>query len=198
MRTQGESSNKRDLVLFVLFVLILAWTPMMLSNPLPKNTVSARVLENPSALFPEIPGYSKSTMTSVKSTLHNEGAEYRVEYRSNEDNLPVWVFMQRTHTPQSSEPAETIYRSTDWVIKEWSEEQLEEMPTQNLRLEKDNEIRDASLIYFKVIKESPRFFIFQSSDEGGEVLRIAIETPSDEKAKRRIEEVASSLIRHVR
>jgi hypothetical protein len=151
MRTQGESSNKRDLVLFVLFVLILAWTPMMLSNPLPKNTVSARVLENPSALFPEIPGYSKSTMTSVKSTLHNEGAEYRVEYRSNEDNLPVWVFMQRTHTPQSSEPA-----------------------------------------------ESPRFFIFQSSDEGGEVLRIAIETPSDEKAKRRIEEVASSLIRHVR
>jgi hypothetical protein len=176
MRTQGESSNKRDLVLFVLFVLILAWTPMMLSNPLPKNTVSARVLENPSALFPEIPGYSKSTMTSVKSTLHNEGAEYRVEYRSNEDNLPVWVFMQRTHTPQSSEPAETIYRSTDWVIKEWSEEQLEEMPTQNL----------------------PRFFIFQSSDEGGEVLRIAIETPSDEKAKRRIEEVASSLIRHVR
>jgi hypothetical protein len=173
MRTQRKSHSKRDLAWFVLLVLVVAWTPMIISNPLPKNAVSAKVLENPSALFPDIPGYSKSKMITEQPNIPTNGAEYGVEYRSNEDNMPVRVFIQRTKPTKTIEPAE------------------------NLHLEKDDMVKDATLIYFNVIKESPRFFIFQSADEGGEVLRIAIETPSDEKAGKRIEEVASALTHHI-
>jgi len=192
--------RKKEFVIFVVLVLMISWVPMMLSNPLPENALPAELLENPYELFPDISGYSKVNISSSFSKYAPVlEADYVVAYTytSESSYKPVWVLIQKASKPKSFHGPKVCYTAQKWNIEEDNKAFIGNTTAVYFLAEKKGARRAVAYWYFTILEKKLRFFVFYLPKDIKDIVFIRVETPYDEDARSRIDEVGRAMLEQV-
>ncbi len=193
-------SKKKELIIFVILVLVVSWLPMLMFNPIPENTIPAELLENPDALFPDVPGYSKVSISknfSKYAPIFESDYVVAYTYTSESSQRPVWVLIQKASKPKSFHHPTAGYKAQDWEIVEENPDILGETTIEYLLAEKKGVKRAVIYWYFMIIEKKQRFLIYYLPQDLSDIAFVRVETPYDEEASNRLNEVGKVVHEHI-
>jgi hypothetical protein len=191
--------RERELLIFVVLVLLVSWLPMVLMNPTPRPALPAELLERPEELFPEVPGYVKAGVSEqFKNLVPVLESDYIAAYTyiSRSTHRPVWVLIQKADKPESFHGPKPCYVAQDWKIIDEDKETVMGKEVEYLLVEKEGNRREVVYWYFTVFEREQSYFLFYIP-KPKDIVYIRVETPYDEDAMNRVNEVTQRMFTHI-
>jgi hypothetical protein len=187
-----KMDRKREILVFVIAILAVSWMPMVISRPVPENTVPIELLKTPPALFPEIEGYSKRILSRGSGVVGQDifSAE---QYSSN--GKPILVVFQLPSKGSFDYP-ETSYRDQKWQVLQKGTVEVGGKNVQFFMAEKNGQRRAVLYWYYRVQVET-KFLIFHLPRGKQEIIFVRVETTYDETSSDRLAEVSEEVIKHI-
>ncbi|NOZ76413.1 MAG: exosortase-associated EpsI family protein [Euryarchaeota archaeon] len=191
--------RERELLAFVVLLLAASWLPVLLTEPGPGDALPEELLERPEELFPDIPGYTKASVSSkFRNLVPVLESDYiaAYTYTSESTRRPVWVLIQKADKPESFHGPKICYKFQHWTIVREDTKTVRGKDVEYLLVEREGNQREVVYWYFTVFEKEQKYFLFYLP-RPKEIIYIRVETPYDEDAMDRVDEVTRWMFTHI-
>jgi hypothetical protein len=196
---QKKKIGLKETVIFVTIVLVIAWVPIIVSGPSDENTISAEVLDNPGALFPDIDGYLKRNISGsmIKWLVVLNTTEFLSAYSYSKDGKVVWVLLQKAKSPKSFHLPRLCYIASKWNVDESYEYLVNGRKTEYMLVSKDNGEREVVYWYLHVSNKKQKYLIFYLPETTKEILFVRIEVQKGDNSAQMLKDVSEALMENI-
>ncbi len=189
----------KETVIFVSIILVVSWIPVIVSSPTEENTISAELLDNPDALFPDIDGYMKRNISRsmAKWLVLLNDTDFLSAYSYSKDGKMAWVLLQKSESPKSFHLPRLCFIASKWNVDESHEYLVNGRKTEYMLVSKDNSEREVVYWYLHVSRKKQSYLIFYLPDTTREILFVRIEVPKDDTSSEMLKEISGAVMEHI-